>query len=122
MLSSRVAANHEIKLRDKEPSMNLHSSSRKAFVAAAIVALFSLNSAVSIRKISAQNHTTMNKIFDYPTAKKVDQIDDYHGVKVADPYRWLENPDSEDSRAWIEAENKLTFGFLNQIPERGRIK
>ncbi|HEY8459433.1 MAG TPA: prolyl oligopeptidase family serine peptidase [Blastocatellia bacterium] len=64
----------------------------------------------------------MNKTFVYPTAKKVDQIDDYHGVKVADPYRWLENPDSADSRAWIEAQNKLTFSFLNEIPERARIK
>src|SRR3954451_6911833 len=59
---------------------------------------------------------------EYPQAKKVDHVDDYHGVKVADPYRWLEDPDSAESRAWIEAENKLTFGFLDQIPERARIK
>ncbi|MGE0128703.1 MAG: prolyl oligopeptidase family protein [Blastocatellales bacterium] len=64
----------------------------------------------------------MSKKFSYPPAKKVDQIDDYHGVKVADPYRWLENPDSADSRAWIEAQNKLTFGFLNEISERAKIK
>jgi prolyl oligopeptidase len=64
----------------------------------------------------------MNRPFDYPVAKKVDQIDDYHGVKVVDPYRWLENPDADDSRAWIEAENKLTFAFLNEIPERAKIK
>jgi prolyl oligopeptidase len=57
----------------------------------------------------------------YPVAKKVAQVDDYHGVKVADPYRWLEDPDSPDSRAWIEAENKLTFGYLEQIPERKAI-
>ena len=59
---------------------------------------------------------------NYPIAKKVDQVDDYHGTKVADPYRWLENPDAEDTRAWVEAENKVTFDFLNQIPERARIK
>src|SRR5262249_5647484 len=64
----------------------------------------------------------MNKKFSYPQAKKADQVDDYHGTKVADPYRWLENPDTEESRAWIEAENKITFGFLNEIPERERIK
>jgi prolyl oligopeptidase len=58
----------------------------------------------------------------YPNAKKVDQIDDYHGTKVADPYRWLENPDAEESRAWIEAQNKLTFSFLDQIPARQKIK
>ncbi len=64
----------------------------------------------------------MAQKIEYPKAKKVDQVDDYHGTKVADPYRWLENPDSEDSRAWIEAQNKLTFSFLDQIPERTKIK
>ena len=58
----------------------------------------------------------------YPVAKKVAQVDDYHGVKVADPYRWLEDPDAADSRAWIEAENKLTFGYLEQIPARKAIQ
>lgn len=64
----------------------------------------------------------MAQTFTYPKAKKVDQVDDYHGTKVADPYRWLENPDAEDSREWITAQNKLTFGFLDQIPERKQIK
>src|SRR5207244_4406343 len=59
---------------------------------------------------------------NYPIAKKVDQVDDYHGTKVADPYRWLEDPDAADTRAWVEAENNVTFDFLNQIPERARIK
>ena len=102
--------------------MNLHSSTRMLAVTAAIVALLSLSAVAPARKTSAQSKTTMNKTFVYPTAKKVDQIDDYNGVKVADPYRWLEDPDSADSRAWIEAENKLTFGFLNEIPERAKIK
>ncbi len=58
----------------------------------------------------------------YPKAKTVDQVDDYHGTKVADPYRWLEDTDSADTRAWIEEENKLTFGYLDQIPYRGAIR
>jgi len=58
----------------------------------------------------------------YPTAKKVQQVDDFFGAKVADPYRWLENSDAPDTRAWIEAENKVTFGYLEQIPERARLK
>ncbi|MFH0981216.1 MAG: prolyl oligopeptidase family serine peptidase [Planctomycetota bacterium] len=58
----------------------------------------------------------------YPPAHKVDQVDDYHGVKVADPYRWLEDPDSPETREWIEAQNQLTFGYLAQIPARTRIR
>jgi prolyl oligopeptidase len=54
----------------------------------------------------------------YPPAAKGPTVDDYHGTKVADPYRWLENPASPETRAWIEAENKLTFDFLEKIPSR----
>ena len=58
----------------------------------------------------------------YPAAPTSNQVDDYNGVKVADPYRPLENPDSPESRAWIKAENKITFDFLKTIPERGGIE
>jgi prolyl oligopeptidase len=58
----------------------------------------------------------------YPRAKTVDQIDDYHGVKVADPYRWLEDVDAADTKAWVEAENRVTFGFLERIPERATLR
>jgi len=60
--------------------------------------------------------------FNYPTAPTNNQIDDYSGVKVADPYRPLEDPDSPESRTWIEAENKITFDFLKSIPERDGIR
>jgi prolyl oligopeptidase len=58
----------------------------------------------------------------YPQTKKTNQVDDYHGAKVADPYRWLENPDAPESRQWIEAENKITFDYLAKIPARQKIK
>ncbi len=57
----------------------------------------------------------------YPHPKTADQVDDYHGTKVADPYRGLEDTDSADTRAWIEAENKVTFNYLDQIPYRQSI-
>src|SRR5436305_14917904 len=58
----------------------------------------------------------------YPKAKTVDQVDDYHGTNVADPYRWLEDADSPDTKAWVEEEDKLTFGYLEKIPYRGAIR
>jgi prolyl oligopeptidase len=60
----------------------------------------------------------------YPEAKKTDVVDEYHGVKVADPYRWMEdNPDESSAlREWIEAQNKLTFAYLERIPQRDVIK
>jgi prolyl oligopeptidase len=58
----------------------------------------------------------------YPHARSGDQVDDYHGTKVPDPYRWLEDPDSEETRAWVEAENKLTNAYLAKIPARDRLR
>ena len=60
--------------------------------------------------------------YKYPAAKKVNQVDDFFGTKIADPYRGLEDSDSADTRAWIDAENKVTFAYLDQIPERAAIK
>jgi len=60
--------------------------------------------------------------FNYPKTRKVEQTDHYHGVAIQDPYRWLEDPDSEETKAWIEAQNQVTFGFLEQISERETIK
>jgi prolyl oligopeptidase len=58
----------------------------------------------------------------YPETRKVDQVDDYHGTQVADPYRWLEDTDAPDTKSWVEAQNKVTFAHLESIPERERIK
>ena len=58
----------------------------------------------------------------YPDAPKSDQTDDYHGTRVADPYRWLEDVDSPATKAWVEAQNRVTFDYLSGIPERGPLK
>ena len=54
----------------------------------------------------------------YPTTKKVEHVDSYHGVKVADPYRWLEDDTAAETAAWVEAQNKVTFPYLEKIPSR----
>jgi prolyl oligopeptidase len=58
----------------------------------------------------------------YPVARKVDVVDDYHGTKVADPYRWLEDPSSPGYTEWIDAENTLTFDLLKTIPDREALR
>jgi len=58
----------------------------------------------------------------YPVAKKVDTVDTYFGVQVADPYRWMENDTAQETADWVKAENDVTFGFLDKIPYRDKIK
>jgi len=57
----------------------------------------------------------------YPTARRGEQVDEYHGIRVADPYRWMEDLDSPETRKWVEAEAKLTSDYLAAIPGRARI-
>lgn len=59
---------------------------------------------------------------NYPESRTVEQVDDYHGTKVADPYRWLEALDSPETRAWIEAQNKVTNQVLESLPLRAKFK
>ncbi|HSI89384.1 MAG TPA: prolyl oligopeptidase family serine peptidase [Pyrinomonadaceae bacterium] len=60
--------------------------------------------------------------FKYPEARKGDVVEDYHGVKVADPYRWLEETGSTETQAWIEAQNKLTNEYLGTISQRDALR
>jgi prolyl oligopeptidase len=69
----------------------------------------------------ATEHSIGQKL-QYPHAKKVDQVDTYFGVKVADPYRWLEDENSPATKEWVEAENKVTFAYLEKIPFRQQLR
>ena len=61
--------------------------------------------------------------FKYPITKKDPSVsDDYFGTTVADPYRWLEDDNSEETKAWVKAQNEITFGYLKTIPYRKQIK
>ena len=56
-----------------------------------------------------------------PSARTVDVVDDYHGVKVRDPYRWLENGNNPEVAQWVEAQNAYTRAYLDRVPERAAI-
>lgn len=58
----------------------------------------------------------------YPEAKKSTVVDDFHGTEVPDPYRWLEDADSRDTLAWVEAENRVTRKFIDAVPARESIE
>ena len=70
----------------------------------------------------AQNCPAPGAPLVYPVTRTVDQQDNYHGTVVADPYRWLEDANSADTQAWVEAQNKLTQSYLSGIPGRDAIQ
>ena len=61
-------------------------------------------------------------MFNYPETKQDPIVDRFFGTEVPDPYRWLENPDNEDTQAWVAAQNQVTFGYLEQLPARATIE
>ncbi len=70
----------------------------------------------------AQHTSPINKSMNYPITTKTDVFDTYFGTKINDPYRWLEDDRSAETKAWVDAENKVTQGYLSGIPFRGDIK
>jgi prolyl oligopeptidase len=81
----------------------------------------SISAAIAAFVVLAQVAAVGQKLH-YPQTKKVDHVDTYFGVKVADPYRWLEDDNSAETAQWVEAENKVTFGYLEKIPFRQKVK
>ena len=71
---------------------------------------------------TSQNSTTNNEKMNYPTTKKGDVVDNYFGIPVPDPYRWLEDDKSAETAEWVKAQNDFTFAYLSKIPYRNTIK
>jgi prolyl oligopeptidase len=65
---------------------------------------------------------TQHKTYTYPETAKGDVVDNYHGTEVPDPYRWLEDDTSDETAAWVKAENEVTFAYLATIPFRDALK
>src|SRR5215217_2118825 len=95
------------------------------FVAAAVSLPFlqrsSAQTMAPATSTAASKSSSDSKI-TYPESKKVEQVDDYFGTKVADPYRWLEDETSAEVKAWIEDQNRVTFAYLDKIPYREKLK
>lgn len=70
----------------------------------------------------ADNSQVASDQFDYPETAKIDHTDTYHGVEVADPYRWLENDTTVETSTWVDAQNEVSYGYLNSIPSRQKIR
>lgn len=60
--------------------------------------------------------------WNYPVARQANVVDDYHGTQVRDPYRWLEDPDSEETGAWVAAQNELSSEYLGTFAGRDKIR
>jgi prolyl oligopeptidase len=95
------------------------------FVAAALSLPFLQRSSAQSMAPSGSTGTRMStndpKLV-YPITKKVEQVDDYFGTKVYDPYRWLEDETSPETKAWVDEQNRLTFSYLDKIPFREKLK
>ncbi|ASG66776.1 S9 family peptidase [Idiomarina piscisalsi] len=71
---------------------------------------------------SPSNDEEVNNQMQYPETRKGDVVDTYFGTEVADPYRWLEDDRSEETEAWVKAQNEVTFSHLEKIPFREKIE
>lgn len=78
----------------------------------------------SVALLSLMNYCTKSEIKQkpYPVTERGDVVDNYFGVEVADPYRWLEDDNSEATAAWVKAQNEVTFDYLGRLPYREEIK
>ncbi len=84
----------------------------KKYILLAIIATFGLTAC----------NQKQEKMLNYPISQKVDTVDIYHGVEVADPYRWLEDDNSDSTKAWVKKQNKVTNDYLAEIPFRQKIQ
>ena len=66
--------------------------------------------------------STFAQTMSVPITRKSDHVDTYHGARVADPYRWLEDDNSEETKAWVKAQNAVTDKYLESLPQRVQIK
>ena len=79
-------------------------------------------SRILVAALLLQSLVTAQSALEYPQTRTVEHVDGYHGTTVPDPYRWLEDDTSAETAKWVEAQNKVTFAYLERIPFRTAIK
>ena len=78
--------------------------------------------ALSILSCKEESKPEVDMTVNYPETKKTDTVDVYFGDSIQDPYRWLEDDNSEETKAWVKSQNEVTFSYLDKIPFRKQIK
>lgn len=91
---------------------------KKIIIPLIALALVACNDSTKEKEENNRKEIALN----YPETKKADTVTNYFGTEVKDPYRWLEDDRSEETEAWVKAQNKVTFDYLNQIPYRDSLK
>ena len=94
---------------------------RSLFVVALMAAFLAAFARSPLHIVTAHGDKNESKI-TYPESRKGDQVDDYFGTKVPDPYRWLEDETSAETKAWVQAQNTVTFAYLDKIAYRENLK
>lgn len=101
--------------------LNMSTKLKTSLTLAALLVLTGLSGPAANAETAIKTASVGSSTMVYPQALKADKVDVYNGTSVADPYRWLEDSDSPQTRKWIEAENAITRPFLDSIPERKSI-
>ena len=110
---------YHVKLRKTKVMKSFFKSSSGQF----IVSLALLFSFQSCQNTNSSTATSINMSVKYPqTSQDAEAQDDYHGKMIKDPYRWLEDDNSEETKSWVTAQNDVTFSYLDKIPYRDAIK
>jgi prolyl oligopeptidase len=103
-------------------SENTHDRRSKAPKVFMVVSMIRISTAI-VCVTFCVNFCTMHAAeFSYPTARRSERVENFHGTPVADPYQWLEELDSPETRAWVLAEARLTDSYLEKIPARPSIQ
>ena len=83
--------------------------------------IIALNAAIILASCNDKKTEVVQEKLNYPKTEKVNQVDDYFGTKIEDPYRWLENDTADNTNRWVEEQRKVTENYFSKIPFRKQL-